>query len=295
MPKTPRERDLKIFKTLRQKEALLWRRLQLPGKYQLGDADRYRAAFRALQAPINPKISRLWGEIQACRDEIAANYTALVFKLVGRRQMGSHDSDDLRQEVVVGLLRALDKYDYKRGTCFSTYAVCSMRGAISISVDTAYTIREPRNRYEAKGKIKRAVSLFVAKHGREPTVEELAQLINMSERRIASMYDLKYASLDAHVVGDKRFVDLFAAETLPPDELISKKQIRKEVHRIIKVALAPREQEIIHRRFGTGNNEPTTLGALGNDYLISRERVRRVQNESMIALRLAATRRKLVA
>jgi len=236
---------------------------------------------------------------RAKREMIEANLR-LVIKYAKRsstRGLGL-DFSDLVQDGNIGLMKAVDKFDYRMGNKFSTYATNWIQQGISRSIaDQARTIRIPVHMIDNIYKIQKASRQFTHKHGRTPTAEELSRLIGLPVDKIhkALKVNLKPISLEAPVgtEDDSSRMEIIADETaMNPFIVAAQKNLRKIVSQTLD-GLDPKEETVIRMRFGMSTNQPCTLEDVGKYLGVTRERVRQIEQKALQKLKHPTRARKL--
>lgn len=222
----------------------------------------------------------------------------LVVMVAGKRRNAGLSTADLIQEGVIGLMRAVEKFDYRRDVRFSTYAAWWIRHAVNRAMsDRARTIRIPVHVLEASVRVARAAQHFREAFGREPNEQELVEAAHVSLEKVRWVSDLprEPLSTDApvHSDGDAKVGDFVADPVATsPVEGISARQVRRRLRELVN-DLSPREQEVLRLRFGIDGGEPLTLQEVGGRFGLSRERARQIEVEALSKLRARAEAEEL--
>jgi RNA polymerase primary sigma factor len=243
-------------------------------------------------------IERVFNEYEQAKRDLSGGNLRLVVSIAKKYRNRGLPFLDIIQEGNTGLMRAVDKYEYKRGYKFSTYATWWIRQAITRAIaDHARTIRVPVHMIETMSKLRTIQKHLLQELGREPTIEEIADRATMSvdETRRVMKISRHPISLDRPVgeSEDSQFGDFIEDERqTSPSETATSEMLRQRINDVLKT-LTYREREILKLRYGIGDGYTYTLEEVGRIFKVTRERVRQVESKAIRKLQHPVRRLRL--
>ena len=255
-----------------------------------------RAAAARLESaePLEPaeaaRLRRMSRAGERAYEEFVNSNLRLVVSIAKRYQGSDLAMLDLIQEGNIGLMHAVDKFDWRRGFKFSTYATWWIRQAIGRGIDnTGRTVRLPIHTGDAVRRVQRARSSLEGRLGRTPTAAELAGHMGMTESEVTALLKLvsEPVSLATPIGadGDTELADVMADDTSPsPFDVVAQAMLGPELDKLL-ARLGERERRILTLRFGLDRGEPRTLDEVGAEMQLTRERIRQIERAALAKLR----------
>jgi RNA polymerase primary sigma factor len=261
----------------------------------LKDIGRVELLTAAQEVELAKRIER--GDHGAKQQMVEANLRLVVSIAKKYRNQGLPFLD-LIQEGTIGLVRAAEKFDYRKGFKFSTYATWWIRQAVARALaDKARTIRMPVHVVEKLNKIVRAERKLRAELGREPFSREIAKELELSPDEVEHIRRSAQTPVSLEKpVGDEEeseFGHFLTDESEPLPDEAAEVTLRKETLRGILASLAPRERAVLELRYGLDGQHPRTLDEVGRTFNVTRERIRQIENQSLKKLRALADAQRL--
>jgi RNA polymerase sigma factor (sigma-70 family) len=271
--------------------------IALANRVAAGQRAQTRLHSRALTAQRRKALRRQMADGQAAREALVLHNLPLVLSVAGRFRHSELSYDDLIQEGILGLLKAADRYDPKRGTRFGTLAVWWIRQSIGRAIaNTGRTIRLPVNRAWKLSQIRRITAQLAQSSGDEPRVDQVAEIAGVTAEAAEGLLrdGQSVVSLDAPVDPDDR-----AALERIPDTTVADPEtaiVDRSLKQVLEESLArldEREAQILRLRFGLGGGEARPLRAIAAEWRMSPEGVRQISERAMSHLRAMTNVREL--
>ena len=250
---------------------------------------RYRMSILQLKE-IQKRLSMGKNQAKRAKEEMVEANLRLVISIAKKYTNRGLQFLDLIQEGNIGLMKAVDKFEYRRGFKFSTYATWWIRQAITRSIaDQARTIRIPVHMIETINKLNRISRTLVQKNGREPTPEELAEAMDMPEEKIRKVLKISKEPISMETpIGDDEdshlgdFIE--DSNVMSPLEAATTRGLSEATNEVL-ASLTPREERVLRMRFGIDMNTDHTLEEVGRQFDVTRERIRQIEAKALRKLR----------
>jgi RNA polymerase primary sigma factor len=244
------------------------------------------------------QISRSEIRVQHAKSELIEANLRLVVNIAKKYTNRGLQFLDLIQEGNVGLMKAVDKFEYQRGYKFSTYATWWIRQAITRAIaDQARTIRIPVHMIETINKLIRTSRYLVQKIGREPTPEEISEKMELPLEKVRKVLKIAKEPISLEIpIGeeeDSRLGDFIEDKTIPgPMDVVIRNSLQGQTMDVLN-SLTPREERVLRMRFGIGERSDHTLEEVGQDFDVTRERIRQIEAKALRKLRHVSRSKRL--
>lgn len=266
-----------------------------PVRQYLREIGRYRLITAEEEVELAKRVEK---HEKRAKDQLAQANLRLVVSIAKKYVGRGLSLLDLIQEGNQGLIRAVEKYDWRKGYKFSTYATWWIRQAITRAIaDQARTIRIPVHMVETINKLFRISRKLMQDLGREPTAEEIAEELLITPERVREILKIsqEVTSIDAKVGDDEdSFLGDFIEDTSQPSPVDqASRELLKESLEDVFATLSEREAKVLKFRFGLGGNKSMTLEEVGREFGVTRERIRQIEAKALRKLRHPSRRKKL--
>lgn len=251
--------------------------------------ERFRIPYDRLKSLL-AEVRRGEGETDQAKHELIVANLRLVVSIAKKYTNRGLQFLDLIQEGNIGLMKAVDKFEYRRGYKFSTYATWWIRQAITRAIaDQARTIRIPVHMIETINKLTRTTRMLVQELGREPSVEELAERMEMPVSKVRKIHKISQEPISLETpIGEEEDSHLgdFIEDTssVSPIDAVIMRTLKDHTDKALK-SLTPREEQVLKLRFGIGDGTEHTLEEVGRTFNVTRERIRQIEYKALRKLR----------
>lgn len=257
------------------------------------EAEEKLASSKNISAKERARLNKIIDAAKQARNTLSECNLRLVVSIAKRYVSRGLTFLDLCQEGNLGLMKAVDKFDWRRGYKFSTYATWWIKQSVTRAIaDQSRTIRIPVHMVETINKMHRAMRILTQENGREPSVKELAVFLEIEENKVREIMEVERdpSSLEMPVGEEEEssLGDFIEDEkSLKPEEITERRMLQQDIDKVL-ANLSPKEATIIELRYGLHGNKPCTLEELGKIFGVTRERIRQIESAALRKMRAPA-------
>ena len=257
------------------------------------EAEEKLASSKKISAKERAGLNKIIDAAKQARNTLSECNLRLVVSIAKRYVSRGLTFLDLCQEGNLGLMKAVDKFDWRRGYKFSTYATWWINQSVTRAIaDQSRTIRIPVHMVETINKMHRAMRILTQENGREPSVKELAVFLEIEENKVREIMEVERdpSSLEMPVGEEEEssLGDFIEDEkSLKPEEITERRMLQQDIDKVL-ANLSPKEATIIELRYGLHGNNPCTLEELGKIFGVTRERIRQIESAALRKMRTPA-------
>ena len=254
------------------------------------EAEEKLASSKKISAKERARLNKIIDTAKQARNTLSECNLRLVVSIAKRYVSRGLTFLDLCQEGNLGLMKAVDKFDWRRGYKFSTYATWWIKQSVTRAIaDQSRTIRIPVHMVETINKMHRAMRILTQENGREPSVKELAVFLEIEENKVREIMEVERdpSSLEMPVGEEEEssLGDFIEDEkSLKPEEITERRMLQQDIDKVL-ANLSPKEATIIELRYGLHGNKPCTLEELGKIFGVTRERIRQIESAALRKMR----------
>ena len=257
------------------------------------EAEEKLVSSKKISAKERAGLNKIIDAAKQARNTLSECNLRLVVSIAKRYVSRGLTFLDLCQEGNLGLMKAVDKFDWRRGYKFSTYATWWIKQSVTRAIaDQSRTIRIPVHMVETINKMHRAMRILTQENGREPSVKELADFLEIEENKVREIMEVERdpSSLEMPVGEEEEssLGDFIEDEkSLKPEEITERRMLQQDIDKVL-ANLSPKEATIIELRYGLHGNKPCTLEELGKIFGVTRERIRQIESAALRKMRTPA-------
>lgn len=257
------------------------------------EAEEKLASSKKISAKERARLNKIIDTAKQARNTLSECNLRLVVSIAKRYVSRGLTFLDLCQEGNLGLMKAVDKFDWRRGYKFSTYATWWIKQSVTRAIaDQSRTIRIPVHMVETINKMHRAMRILTQENGREPSVKELADFLEIEENKVREIMEVErdpsFLEMPVGEEEESSLGDFIEDEkSLKPEEITERRMLQQDIDKVL-ANLSPKEATIIELRYGLHGNKPCTLEELGKIFGVTRERIRQIESAALRKMRAPA-------